>query len=91
MESFDITIAEENGVALASAAIIFKDGDGEVALTLSSGSTLTITDDTAGNWVITVEQIDTITLAAGFYSFVVKTVDAASLTKFYVAGNWEIK
>jgi len=92
LESFDITIAEENGVALSSAEIVFKIADSDTAaLTLSSGDGLTLTDTTAGNWVITIDQIDTISLSPGVYAYNLKTVDAGGLRKFYLAGTWLIK
>ena len=92
LESFDITIAEENGVALSSAQIVFKAAASDTAsLTLTSGDGLTLTSTDAGDWVITIDQIDTLTLAAGTYFYNLKTTDAASLTKFYVAGTWQIK
>ena len=92
LESFDITIAEENGSALSSAQIVFKASDSDTAaLTLANGSGLTLTATTAGAWVITIDQINTITLAPGVYFYNLKTVDVNSLTKFYLAGNWTIK
>jgi hypothetical protein len=92
LESFDITIAEENGSALSSAEIVFKAGGSDTAsLTLTSGDGLTLTDTTAGAWTITVDQISAITLTAGIYYYNLKTVDAGGLVKFYLAGTWEIK
>jgi hypothetical protein len=92
LESFDITIAEENGSALSSAQMAFKAGGSDTAsLTLENGSGLTLTTTTAGGWVITVDQINAITLTAGIYYYNLKTVDAGGLTKFYLAGTWEIK
>lgn len=92
LESFDITISEENGVALSSAEIVFKIADSDTAaLTLSSGDGLTLTSATAGNWIITIDQIDTISLAPGVYAYNLKTVDAGGLRKFYLAGTWTIK
>lgn len=92
LESFEISIAEESGNALASAQIIFKAGGADTALlTLANGSGLTLTATTAGAWIITVDQINAITLTAGTYYYNLKTVDAASITKFYLAGTWQIK
>jgi hypothetical protein len=92
LESFDISIAEENGVALASAQIIFKAGGSDTAsLTLANGSGLTLASTAAGAWTITVDQINAIALAAGNYYYNLKTVDAVGLAKFYLAGTWEIK
>jgi hypothetical protein len=92
LESFDITIAEENGAALSAAQIIFKLGATDTAsLTLAGGSGLTLAATTAGAWVITVDQINAITLAAGTYYYNLKTTDANSLVKFYLAGTWRIK
>jgi 2,4-dienoyl-CoA reductase-like NADH-dependent reductase (Old Yellow Enzyme family) len=63
LESFAITIAEENGAALSSAQIVFKAADSDAAaLTLSDGSGLTLTSTAAGGWIITIDQINTIIL-----------------------------
>lgn len=92
LESFNITIAKENGVALSSAEIVFKIADSDTAaLTLTSGDGLTLTDTTAGNWVITIDQINIITLSPGVYAYSLKTIDAGGLRKFYLAGTWTIK
>jgi hypothetical protein len=92
LESFDITIAEENGAALSSAQIIFKlAGSDTTSLTLASGSGLTLESTTAGAWNITIDQINAITLTAGTYYYNLQTVDAGGLKKFYVAGTWTIK
>jgi len=91
LESFDIAIAEENGAALSSATLTFKiAGSDTAALTLTNGSGLTLTATTAGAWVITIDQIDTITLAAGVYAYNLRTVDANSLKKDYLGGTWQI-
>ena len=92
LESFDIAIAEENGAALSAAQIVFKAGGTDAAsLTLANSSGLTLTTTTAGAWVITVDQINAITLAPGIYYYHLKTTDAGGLVKFYLAGTWEIK
>lgn len=92
LESFDISIAEENGVALTSAQIIFKAGGSDTAsLTLANGSGLTLTATTAGAWVVTVDQINVIALAVGTYYYNLKTTDSAGVAKFYLAGTWQIK
>ena len=92
LESFDFTIAEENGAALTDATIVFKAAGAQTAsLTLSVGSGLVLTATTAGAWVITVSQISTISLATGTYYYSLKTTDAAGLVKYYVAGTWQIK
>ena len=92
LESFDLTIAEESGSALSSAQIVFKASDSDTAaLTLANGSGLTLTSTTAGAWIITIDQINTITLSPGVYFYNLKTVDVSSRTKFYLAGNWTIK
>jgi len=90
LESFDIAIAEENGVALSSASIIFKDSDGVAVLTLTSGDGLTLDDTTAGAWNITIDAISPITLDAGTYYYSLKTTDVSGTIKFYLAGNWKI-
>jgi hypothetical protein len=90
LESFDITIAEENGAALSAATIVFKlAGSDTASLTLAGGDGLTLTT-TAGAWVIGVDQINTITLVAGTYFYNLKTTDANGLIKFYLAGTWTI-
>jgi hypothetical protein len=92
LESFSITIAEENGAALSSAQIVFKAADSDAAaLTLSDGSGLTLTSTAAGGWIITIDQINTISLSPGVYFYNLKTVDENSLAKFYLAGTWIIK
>ena len=92
MESFEISIAEENGAALSAAQIIFKAGGSDTAsLTLANGSGLTLTATTAGAWVVTVDQINVIALAAGTYYYNLKTTDSAGVAKFYLAGTWQIK
>lgn len=88
---FNIAIAEEVGVALTSATIEFKLADTDtVALTLTSGSGLTLTATTAGAWIVTVDQINGVTLAPGVYSYNLKTIDASGLPQFYVGGTWTI-
>jgi hypothetical protein len=90
LESFDITIAEENGAALSSATLTVKiAGSDTAALTLTGGSGLTLTT-TAGAWVITIDQINTITLTPGVYAYNLATTDANSLTKHHVGGTWQI-
>ena len=90
LESFDIAIAEENGAALSSASIIFKlAGSDTASLTLAGGTGLTLTT-TAGAWVVTIDQINTISLTPGVYAYNLATTDANSLTKHYVGGTWQI-
>jgi len=92
LEALAIAIDDASGNALVSAQMVFKAGGSDTAsLTLTSGSGLTLTTTTAGAWAITVDQIDTITLSAGIYYYSLKTVDAAGLTEFYVAGTWQIR
>jgi hypothetical protein len=92
LEAFSIAIDDNSGNALVSAEMVFKAGGSDTALlTLSSGDGLTVASTTAGAWVVTVDQINAITLAPGIYYYHLKTVDAASLTEFYVAGTWQIK
>ena len=92
LESFSFTIAEEAGAALTDAEIIFRAAGAQTAsLALGVGTGLTLTATTAGGWVITVDQIDTITLATGTYYYSLRTTDAGSLKKHYVAGTWQIK
>lgn len=87
LESFSISIAEDGGAALSSATIAFKaSGSDTASLTLTGGDGLTLTT-TAGAWVITVDQIDTLSLTPAVYSYNLKTVDANSLTKHYVGGT----
>lgn len=92
LRSFTIPIAEENGTTLADAEIVFKlAGTDTAALTLNvDNGKLTLTSMTAGAWVITIEQIDEIALAAGVYYYQLKTVDADNATEFYVGGTWQI-
>lgn len=89
--SRDFTIAEESGTTLASASMVFKlSGTDTAALTLSGGSGLTLTSTTAGAWVITLDQIDSVSLAAGVYFYTLKTTDADGLVNFYLSGTLQI-
>lgn len=89
--SRDFTIAEESGTTLASAEMVFKlAGSDSVALTLSGGSGLTLTATTAGAWVITLDQIDSVTLSPGVYFYTLKTTDADGLVNHYLAGTLKI-
>jgi len=90
LESFDIAIAEENGAALSSATLTFKiAGSDTAALTLAGGTGLTLTT-TAGAWVVTIDQINTISLDPGIYHYTLKTTDVNSLAKHYLGGTWQI-
>ena len=92
LESFFFTLAEDDGVALTDAEIVFKAAGSQTAsLTLGVGTGLTLTTATAGGWVVTVDQIDAISLTTGTYYYTLKTTDAGNLTKPYVAGTWQIK
>jgi len=90
--SRDFTIAEESGAALDSAVMDFKlSGTDSVALSLSGGSGLTISSTSAGNWVISLDQIDSVSLAPGVYFYTLKTTDADGLVNHYLAGTLQIK
>jgi hypothetical protein len=92
LESCVITNAEANGVARDDAEIQFKIADSDTAaLTLTVGGGLTLAATTAGGWIVTIDQINTIALAPGVYAYNLKTVDVGGLTKFYIAGTGTIK
>ena len=58
---------------------------------LSSAQIVFKASDSDAAAVITIDQINTITLSPGVYFYNLKTVDVSSRTKFYLAGNWTIK
>lgn len=92
LRSFDIAIAVDNSAALSAASIAFKAAGSDTAsLTLTNGDGLTLTSTTAGAWVITVDQIDTIGLAKGTYFYSLRTTDADDVVEDFIAGTWTIK
>lgn len=90
--SRDFEIAEESGTTLASASMVFKlSGTDTAALTLTSGSGLTLTSTAAGAWTITLDQIDATTLDPGIYFYTLQTTDADGFVASYLAGTLTVK
>ena len=90
--SREFTIAEESGTTLSTAVMEFKlSGTDSVALSLSGGSGLTLSSTSAGNWVISLDQINSVSLSPGVYYYTLKTTDADGLVNHYLAGTITIK
>lgn len=82
-----------DGTAFASpltlVRMFFRDDDNNVGLELSSANS-TITIDDANNWQFTVNQIESITLAVGFWSWVIRTTDDQGVVKTRISGTIQI-
>jgi len=69
---------------------VWLEGATSAALTLSSGSGITINTATAGAWDFTIDEINPVTLAAGWYSYDLDTTDAAGTVRTRLKGTWNI-
>lgn len=82
-----------NGVALndplASVTMVFKDSSGNVGLSLSSGSGITITD--ANAWSFIVHQITTFPLAVGVWSWAIIGTNTSGSTLTRLTGIKRVK
>ena len=64
---------------------------GATVLSLDSDTTgITITNATAGAWDYSIDRIDTITLAAGWYDFDIETTDDVGTITTEFSGAWQI-
>lgn len=60
-------------------------------LDLDSDTTgITITTATAGAWDFQIDRIDTVSLAAGWYSYDLESTDDAGTVKTEFKGSWQI-
>ena len=81
-----------NDSALTRVRVKLKlSGATTTSLTLDSATSgVTITTATAGAWDFSIDAIQTVTLAAGVYSYDLETTDAASTIRTEFSGTWEI-
>lgn len=89
---FEIEIEEENAQAdLDDVAITFSTpGTQDALLVLGDGTGLTILQATPP-WIISVDDIETVTLDPGTYIGRVRTTDGDGISETYLEATWVIR
>lgn len=92
---FEIDIAEDEDDAQADLVSVVmnvmtnSDLTGTPSLTLSSGDGITINSATPP-WNIGIDDIETLSLAAGIYFFDIQFTDSTGMTEALLGGTWRI-